>query len=236
MSVFKKSIVVTLALFSVINQAEASIMNFTFGNYLPGSTLTTFDSLPVGTTNVSLTLANLGALTLNNEAQIVQGTTSTHADPYYDKNAVNGLNPPPSTYGPDTTPYISVYTGGTATFSLIKPDHYFGLEWGSVDTYNELTFYDGKTMIGQFGGATIINAANLIAGNQGTKGTVYVNFTSALKDPITKVVASSSGIAFEFDNVRVSQQPLPASLPMFVAAMMVMGALGFRSRKALAAA
>ena len=42
--------------------------------------------------------------------------------------------------GPDTTTYLT--TGiGSVTLTLPGPEKYFGLLWGSVDTYNTLSFY-----------------------------------------------------------------------------------------------
>jgi len=235
MSMFKKFVFAAVALLSVTGQANADVVNYSFGTALASSLLETFDELPVGATNTSFSLPDINSvLTLNNNAQIVQGTTGTHAAPYYNAGAYNGLSPLPSVSSPDASPYVSVYTGGTATFSFNKPINYFGMEWGSVDTYNYLSFYNGSTLLETIGGTTIIGAAGLTAGNQGSTGTIYANFTS-LQD-FTKVVASSTGISYEFDNVRVGNTPLPASLPMFVAAMMVMGAFGLRNRKGLSAA
>ena len=72
---------------------------------------------------------------------------------------------------------------------------YFGLLWGSVDTYNTLTFFDGATQVGSITGTQINASAN---GDQGSSGTFYVNVTSDLV--FNKVVGSSTQFAFEVDN------------------------------------
>jgi hypothetical protein len=218
MSVFKKVIFASLALFSVMGTANASIITYNFGAPQAGAPLETFDELPLGSINTTLSLPVLNSqLTLNN-AQIVQGSiTNVYAAPYL-----------------DTTQYIAVYGGGSAVFSLSQPADYFGIEWGSVDPYNSLTFFNGNTVIGTISGQSIITAANLPPESQyNGNGTVYANFTST--EAFTKVVASSTANSFEFDNVRVGNVPLPASLPMFAAVLMGFGVWVSRCNKKRAA-
>ncbi len=78
-----------------------------------------------------------------------------------------------------------------------------GLLWGSVDSYNTLSFYDGTTLLFNFTGLDVDSLAN---GNQGAAGTLYVNINSAT--PFDRVVASSSAYAFEFDNVALAVDPI----------------------------
>src|SRR5271154_7113098 len=75
-------------------------------------------------------LGGKGSLTLNG-AQIVNG-------------AGVGEYAPPNPFTPDPTNYLSVYGGGSATFSLSQGASSFGIVWGSVDASNALSFY-GKT-------------------------------------------------------------------------------------------
>jgi len=75
-------------------------------------------------------------------------------------------------------------------------------------------------VIGTFLGAQLIALAGLTGGSAGADGSVYVNFTTPLLQAITKVVLTAGGNdTFEFDNVRVSAAPLPASLWMFMSAL-----------------
>jgi hypothetical protein len=96
------------------------------------------------------------------------------------------------------------------------PYTYFGLLWGSVDLYNTHTFYDAaNAVVGTVTGGQINPAAT---GDQGANGTFYVNITSTT--PFTRVRATSSQYAFEFDNVAWSAQnpfavPAPAALGLF---------------------
>jgi len=209
----------------VIGAAQASSLTVTLGP-APGGTasLENFDTgFPIaspGTANqgnVATTTKGWGTLALSG-AQIVQNSLSSeYAAPF---------NPPGSPLGSqEATPYLSVYSGGTAIFNLNSATNYFGLQWGSVDTYNSLSFYDHSgALIGTVQGAEVIGLGGLNAGDWGVSGTAYADISST--DPIWKVIASSSGNSFEFDNVRVAQTPLPAALPMFGAVLAGLGVFG----------
>jgi hypothetical protein len=104
--------------------------------------------------------------------------------------------------GPDVTKYLT--TGvGEVILQLDGYNQYFGLLWGSVDDYNTLSFYDGNTLLFNFTGLDVDGMAN---GNQGAAGTFYVNINS--DTGFNKVVASSTGYAFEFDNVALAVNPI----------------------------
>jgi len=104
---------------------------------------------------------------------------------------------------------------------------------GSVDTYNTISFYDSSnTLIASFVGNDIITGAGLNPTDPGPNGTVYANFNSTVE--IAKVVTQSSINAFEIDNLSVAQVPLPASLPMFGAVLLGLGAFGYRKKLATA--
>ena len=113
--------------------------------------------------------------------------------------------------GADTSTYLA--TGvGTVGLQFDRLQHYFGLLWGSVDSYNSLEFYSGNTSVGTVGGRDVVAAPN---GNQGVRGTLYVNIESTLA--FDRVVARSGGYAFEFDNISYGNPPTrtvaPSSVP-----------------------
>ena len=144
----------------------------------------------------------------------------------------NGSHFGSQTDGADTSTYLATGAAGSSvTLAFVGPTRYMGLLWGSVDTYNTLTFYNGTTLVGQFTGTDVTAAAN---GNQGADGTFYVNIN--LSDSFTSVVATSSSYAFEFDNVAVSANPLkvpePGTVGIFLLGLLLVGsAYRFKGRR-----
>lgn len=130
-------------------------------------------------------------------ANAVQGASSGYyAAPFVSGSNGVGFGSPNQPNGVDTTTYLS--TGiGSVVFDFTSAQTYFGLLWGSVDNYNSLYFYDGADLVGSFTGTDIWAIAN---GNQGAQGTFYVNFDD-LDGTFNKVVAHSTGYAFELDNI-----------------------------------
>jgi hypothetical protein len=201
--------------------AAASPLTFTatVGGIATGPDLSflTFDStaLPAAVT-----------LSLDN-AQIVTGSVSgLYAMPYFSNGDGAFFGESPAN-GTDSTRYLAIEGGGTATFRFKAPQAYFGLLWGSVDTYNALSFYDESGDLI----ATIADANANANGNQGAAGTDYVNVFSDVA--FTTVVASSSGNAFELDDVAYdppppSAVPEPASLTMLGTAILAIILSGTR--------
>jgi len=110
----------------------------------------------------------------------------------------------------DQTNYLSVpnpNASGSATLKLDNTYDTFGLWWGSVDTYNTISFKNGGTLTGEFfTGSVVAPPAN---GNQTVSATnLFVNFVGLAK--FDEVVFTSTNYAFEFDNVTVGNvAPVP---------------------------
>ncbi len=180
-----------------------------------GANYANFDNLALGDgggTSGGVTVSFSGT------AQAVQGSSSGYyAAPYLSSN--NGALFGDPTNGPDTTTYLT--TGvDTVTLNLPGNESYFGVLWGSVDSYNTLSFYEGSTLVGTITGSMVTADAD---GDQGIDGTYYVNINSS--QPFDKVVASSTQYAFEFDNVayRGTAVPEPASIAVLAAGLIGLG-------------
>lgn len=209
------------AAIALVASGVANAANITFSissGPQAGAQVETFDSLAPGVVVNPTNLPGIfGAqLTGTGGSQLVTGSVvGQYAAPFG-----------------DITQYLSVQGGGSATFTLSKAANYFGILWGSADTYNTLQFLDGSNnVLGSFTGAQLPNNGN---GNQGLGGTFYANFVSNV--PFLKVVLSSTHNAFEVDNAAVAPVPLPAALPLFGAALAGMGIVGRKRRKAHVAA
>lgn len=122
----------------------------------------------------------------------------------------------------DTTKYLTVgayagQSGNTATLNLGASANYFGLFWGSIDTYNTISFLMGNTVVGSYSGSQIVSAtAAALAANGGQRqwsSNRYINFDFGTAK-FDKVVMKSTNMAFESDNhaFRKILVPEPATL------------------------
>jgi hypothetical protein len=134
-----------------------------------------------------------------------------------------------SPFSDDTSQYVAVQNG-SATYDLTG--NTLSFVFGSPDTYNTISFLDSNgnafdTFVPGTGAGAGLTAANSYFVTIRASGT------------FNAVEFSSTGPALEFSNVAVSNVPLPASAPMFGAALLALGAIGYgvkRKSKAAAAA
>jgi hypothetical protein len=195
--------------------ARASItINASVGGAPTGVSYANFDSLPLGTAGG---VSNGITVSFGSDGQAVQGSLSgVYAAPYLSNG--NGALFGDNTNGPDATTYLT--TGiGSVTLTLPGEEKYIGLLWGSVDSYNTLSLYDGSTLVGTATGTDVTNNAD---GDQGVSGTYYVNINST--ESFDRVVATSSSYSFEFDNVAYNSTAVPEPSSIVLALVGVMGA------------
>jgi hypothetical protein len=185
-----------IAVASPVARAGISV---SVGDVPTGVNYANFDNLPLGGAG-----GTSGGITVSfgGDGQAVQGSLSgVNAAPFLSNGSGKMFNDPND--GPDTTTYLT--TGiGSVTLSLPGEEKYVGLLWGSVDTYNTLSLYDGSTLVGTITGSDVTSNAN---GDQGASGTFYVNINSTTS--FDKIVATSTSYAFEFDNVAFSPNAVP---------------------------
>ncbi len=97
------------------------------------------------------------------------------------------------------------------SLAISTPINYFGLYWGSVDSYNDLSFYEGSTLVDSFTGADLLAMdSSLTAGTSST----FVNFDLD-GNPVTNIVLTSTSENFESVNEAFAETPEPASLTLF---------------------
>ena len=115
------------------------------------------------------------------------------------------------------TKYLTVpnpVANGSATFGLGTQADYFGLYWGSIDSYNSISFLRGGNVIATYSGTNLVGAfAN---GNQVSySSNRYINFWFS-GETFDAVRLRSTNYAFESDNhaFRAASVPEPGSVAL----------------------
>ena len=163
------------------------------------------------------------------DAPLAAGYTMTWNNAgIYQGPLVSGIAAPPQN---DNTKYLSVLTGGSATLTALGTIKSLSFYWGSMDEYNKITFQGAGGFSKSFDGDDLNSPAN---GNQQAASTNRrYYFTFDPNDNINKVIFSSSGNSFEFDNIAVNDPPtdVPEPLTVSLFASGLAGAAFLRRRR-----
>ena len=194
------------------------VINASVGGAPAGVNYVNFDDVPLGAAGG---VSGGVGVSFTGDGQAVQGAQSgRYAAPYL--SGGNGTLFGDPNNGPDTTTYLT--TGvGSVILALPGQEKYVGLLWGSVDSYNTLSLYNGSTLVGTITGTNVTASAN---GDQGQDGTFYVNITST--QSFDKVIATSGSYAFEFDNVAFNPAAVPEPSSLLLALTGVVGLVAYR--------
>lgn len=89
-------------------------------------------------------------------------------------------------------------TTQSAIFTLGTAADYFGIFWGSIDSYNFISFYLNNSLVASYSGSDIVG--QFANGNQlGYSSNRYINFDFG-SESYDSVKLTSNGFAFESDN------------------------------------
>jgi len=112
------------------------------------------------------------------------------------------------------------YSGLLSTLGTNASLNYFGLYYGSIDTFNDVTFYNAAgDVIQTVTGSFLIDLFNGVSGGQqADSSNIYVNLLFSPEEQFTSFSFQTSAQAFEVDNLVVGYQvtavPEPASLAL----------------------
>ncbi|CCD86177.1 conserved protein of unknown function [Bradyrhizobium sp. ORS 285] len=177
---------------TVILAEQARVLGSTASTNAEGMPTETFDHVSAG--NISDNGRGHGSFysealhatfTASGNAGVVHGSSPVSAAPYMADGA-------------DKTNYLSIGNHAQETITFDNVKNSFGLYWGSVDSYNSISFYNGTKLVASYTGSDV---APLLAngGQASLASNGYVEFLGL--SPFNKVVLASSQNAFEIDNV-----------------------------------
>jgi len=114
------------------------------------------------------------------------------------------------------------YAGLLSTLGTDASLNYFGLYYGSIDTFNDVTFYNAAGgVIRTVTGTELIAEFDGVSGNQSDDSSnIYVNLRFSPEEQFTSFSFTTTSQAFEVDNLVVGYQvplndvPEPASLAL----------------------
>lgn len=132
----------------------------------------------------------------------------------------NGAPPANSTF--PGSAYLSVLGGGNATYTFGPGVTGFQFDWGSVDSYNVLTF------VTNIGDEIVIPGSSFISPSDGNQSADSTNglFTAfaGVGETFTSVTWASSQNSFEVDNLAIAAVPEPGTWMMMMIGFGMIGA------------
>jgi hypothetical protein len=162
--------------------------------------------------NSGINLLDLGNSTgvngrvTNNVVSFDGGTISFAGNAGIFHGSAPGLAAAPWTpTGLETRNYFAAQPNGDITVSFDSSQKYFAINWGSIDGYNSMQFYQNNSLVRSVTGSQIVSNPS---GVQNATGSYLVNFTFNGSASFDKVVMKSGSPAFEFNMIAYAPTPI----------------------------
>ncbi len=195
----------------LVAQKPASAINFTSGGTaVSGQGL---ETSVVGATTIDLnngfpTTGNATFTGYNSTSLVTGGKVNDHGNPAGDNSQYMTITP---------VGYKNSGATGSVTINFANAIDYFGMYWGSADNYNQISFYNGSTLLATYGGGDLAGKAD--GSWTGSEANFFANFYADPGQDFTSVKLSATGVAFESDNYAYKEAvPEPAT---------ILGTIGF---------
>lgn len=175
-----------------------------------------------------------GVTTIDFESGVPTYGSIVYSDPGLGPTVVSGnLANHYAQPGDDFTKYLTVAPLGNTlgnnpvTINSNEQLDYFGMYWGSIDSYNSIAFYQGNKLLASFTGIGI---------SGGIPHHSYINFFAEENESFDRIILSSSLPAFETDNhaYKLASEPEPTTSvpePTSAIGLLIFGTVAYRLRK-----
>jgi len=215
----KKSFLLAVMFLAIATAANADLINYGYVDVggLPSS--------PVAGAFVETFEGSL-AWTWTGSFAVLDGTTNQNSAPWN-----------PISLAKETTKYVSVPApdglpaGSVSVTDLNGSYNYFGIWWGSMDTYNTLELLLGTNVVATLTGSDVADPN--ATGNQFLSATNrYVNIFLDGGKQFDNFRMTSTNYAFEADNIALATtQPIPEPVSMLLFGTGLVGIGGYLRRK-----